>query len=111
MKKIVLCLLAIIICLSFTGCNKRDKKDNTQNQEYTIVDWSLSSEDFVCAQALEKFYEDDKYTYSFSCIKSSLVVVQYKDGTEVNVKEALKDNKIKIEDLDKYNISYYKDAK
>lgn len=73
-----------------------------------IVDKTKDMKDFACAEALEKFYEDDVYEYYYSCIKSKYIVVKYKNGYEEEAKEALKHGTIKISDLDKYNISYIK---
>ena len=60
------------------------------------------------AQALEDFYSDDTYTYSFPTIRSDVVIVYYNDGTEQTVKDALAEGKIKISDLDRYGIKYNK---
>jgi len=73
-----------------------------------IVDKSLDIKDFACDTALEPFYEDGKYIYSFECIKSDYIVVKYSDGTEETVKEALKNNHIDIGYLDKFDIHYIK---
>ncbi len=61
------------------------------------------------SDALEFFYRDDTYNYSFSSIKSHYIIVRYKDGTEQNVKDALEAGKIKISDLDWFGIKYYKE--
>jgi len=103
MKKKFLIIMLLFVAI-ITGCSK------TKKEEYTIVDKSLEM-DFSCAAVMERFYEDDKYAYSFSCMKSDYVVVVYEDKTEVTVKEALKEGKIKIEDLDKFDIKYYKSEK
>lgn len=76
-----------------------------------IVDKTLDNPLFACAQALEKFYEDKNYEYYFSCIKGSYIVVVYNDDTEEPVSSALKKGNITIEDLDEYNIGYYKEKK
>ena len=60
------------------------------------------------AQALEDFYSDDTYTYSFPTIRSDVVIVYYNDGTEQTVKDALAEGKIKISDLDRFGIKYNK---
>ena len=73
-----------------------------------IIDKSIYIDDFVCNDALDPFYEDELYQYSYSCIKSSYVVVKYKNGTEEPVKDALKKGIITINDLDKHNIRYTK---
>ena len=85
------------------GYGKEAKVNNIKN----IVDLTETSEGLVCASALEEFYRDDKFTYYFSCIKSSQIKVIYSDGTEETIKEALQNNKVTIKDLDKYNIKYY----
>ena len=59
--------------------------------------------------ALEIFYSDGTYSYSFPSIRSSVVIVYYKDGTEQTVKDALAEGKIIISDLDRFGIQYYKD--
>lgn len=62
-------------------------------------------------QALEPFYEDGEWVYSFPSIRSGYVMAYYKDGTEQTVKEALNEGKITLRDLDWFGISYYKREK
>lgn len=62
-------------------------------------------------QALEPFYEDEGFVYSFPSIRSGYVMVYYKDGTGQTVKEALAEGKIAVSDLDRFGISYYKEEK
>ncbi len=76
-----------------------------------IVDKSIYIDDFTCAEVLEPFYSDELYQYSYPCIKSSYVVVKYKNGDEETVEEALKKGTITISDLDNYNIHYLKEEK
>lgn len=63
------------------------------------------------AEALEVFYEDSGYTYSFPSIRSDVVIVYYTDGTEKPIREALADGSVRIRDLDWFGIKYYKDKK
>ena len=77
----------------------------------TIVDKTKSIEDFTADTALEPFYEDDDYIYSYPSIISDYIIVRYSDGTEETVKEALKNNRIEIGYLDKFNIHYIKQEK
>ncbi len=63
------------------------------------------------AEALEPFYEEYGYVYSFPSIRSDVVIVYYKDGTEKPIKEALADNTVQISDLDRFGIQYYKEEK
>ncbi len=61
--------------------------------------------------ALEVFYEDEGYEYSFNYVKSQYVEVLYNNGTSVSVSNALKNGHITIADLDNYDIDYTKSAK
>ncbi len=74
-----------------------------------LVDKTKEIEDFICAEALESFYEDDQYTYFWSCIKNEYMIVRYESGFEETISDALKNKTITISDLDRYNISYYKE--
>lgn len=66
---------------------------------------------FVCATALELIYEDDLYSYYFECIKSKYIVVNFTDGTSLNIKEALEKEKISIQELDIFGIEYITEVK
>lgn len=88
---------------SFNNKNLKEIKE--------IVDKSKTVEDFACAQALEKFYEDDTYIYYWSCIKNSYIIVKYNNGQEEYVSDALNNGDITINDLDLYNIKYIKQEK
>lgn len=74
-----------------------------------IIDRTKEINNFMCAEALEEFYRDDDYIYFYSCIKSSYVVVKFKNGVQMTVSEALKQEYITIKDLDKFDIEYYKE--
>ena len=73
-----------------------------------IIDKTKKMLNFSCAEALDKFYEDENYEYYYDCLKSKYIIVEYKDGSEGTVKEALKQKRITIEDLDNYKIKYIK---
>lgn len=77
---------------------------------YEIEDRTLNS-DYSCATALEKFYSDELYDYSFPCIKSNYVIVVFCNGSEKNIIDALNDGDVIVEDLDTFNIKYYKTEK
>lgn len=74
----------------------------------SIIDLTESGE-ISTADALEPFYRDNKYYYSFPSIKSQYITVHYKDGSEQTVKDALAEGKVKITDLDIFGIAYYKE--
>ena len=59
-------------------------------------------------EAVEGFYQDSDYNYSFTEMISEYVVVTYKDGTKEKVKDALANRHIKISDLDTYGIEFIK---
>lgn len=97
MKKMLL-VLSVLICF---GCESSSSK-------FTIVDKSLEIKDFSCAEMLEHIYTDGDEGVYLPCIKSDYVVVRMKDGSEINIADALKDKIVKVEDLDKFDIKYYK---
>ena len=76
-----------------------------------LVDKTKEIKDFACAEALEGFYADNEYTYYWSCIKNDYMIVKYNSGYEEPISVALKNGAIKIDDLDRFNISYIKDKK
>lgn len=76
-----------------------------------IVDTTKDIKDFSCAEALEGFYEDEKYIYYFSCIKGKYMIVKYDNGYEETVSNALKYGSITIKDLDDFGIEYIKEEK
>ena len=76
--------------------------------KYILVDETKEIKDFACAEALESFYEDDIYTYYWNCIKNKYMIVKYDDGSKELISEALKNNHINIQILDKFDINYIK---
>ncbi len=59
------------------------------------------------ADALEGFWEDDEYTYTFESIKSHYVRVVYTDLTWKGIKDALADGDVTIDDLTYYGIEFW----
>lgn len=88
-------------------CEKINAAVNASNV-IKILDKTQNMNNFTCAEALEGFFEDGDYEYYFSCIKGKYIVVQYANGYEETVREALKRGRITIQDLDLYGISYIK---
>ncbi len=78
----------------------------TDKPSYKIEDTSLKDKDFACSLALEEIYSDENNTYYLPCVKSSKIIVTYKDGTKENIKDALTKGNIAITDLNKFNIKY-----
>lgn len=75
-----------------------------------IVDKTVNS-DISTGSALQKFYEDEKYTYSYPSIKSEYVIVKFQNGTEMTAAEALKKGYVSISHLDAWDIKYIKERK
>jgi len=75
-----------------------------------IVDLTLNG-DILTADALEGFYTDGTHDYYFSSIKSQYIIVEFSDGTTMNVKEAFERELITIADLDRFNIGYFVEIK
>lgn len=127
MKKYLLFLLLLATLVLFAGCQSTSiDKPNTEPSNITdstkatnqssaiqpgevieIIDMT-ETEDITCDAALQKFYADAEYNYFYSRIKSEYVIVKYSDGSQKTVEEALKIGDITIEDLDKFEIKYYK---
>ena len=59
-------------------------------------------------QALQPFYADEKYIYSFPSIKSEYVIAKFDNGIDMTVKDALEQGLITVSSLDDWNIKYYK---
>lgn len=98
------CLAACILtvfALFAVGCEKKPVE---------ITDISLSG-DLDYADTPEQFWEDDEYTYIFSAIKSFDYTVFFSNGERMNLIDALKSGRAAIDDLDRFDIHYYKQAK
>ena len=108
MKKIniiiisILGIIILVIAIILLTTNKILKsKSNIE-----IIDAT-----FTCAQSLEKFYEDDKYTYSFPCVQSTSIYVKFENGNKMLVVDALDEEKVTIEELLKAGLKVYKEKK
>ena len=66
---------------------------------------------YTCTKSIEKFYEDDKYTYSFPCIKSSSVYVKFENGNKMLIVDALDAKKVTINELIDAGLEVYKQKK
>ena len=97
-----------IIIKLFNMTIYRNTKNNL-DEEYVIIDTSKKDKDFSCDQAQEEIYRDDKYIYYLPCIKSSYINVIYAPNYyQEGLKSSLKEGRIQINDLDRFNIEYIK---
>ena len=118
MKKYKFTVVFVIVTIFFIMFGFfYDKSNKNTNKQITTYDRKVmdikntSKSDEVCADALEEFYQDDKYKYSFPCMISSKIIVYFNDGTQEYVRDALNKKDITINDLDKYKIKYLKEEK
>ena len=58
-----------------------------------------------------KFFEDEKYEYYYPSQKTKVVMVYFPNGVAMTAEEALKQGKISMDLLDKYEIEYLKKEK
>ena len=66
---------------------------------------------YSCTQALEKFYEVEKYLYSFPCVKSNTMYVKLENGNKMLIIDALEANKVTIDELLDAGLEVNKKAK
>lgn len=73
-------------------------------KEFAIID---SSKDFECNDVEEEIYRDNNYIYYLPCEKSQYIKVVYPPNEyPENLKSSLAEGRIKISDLDRFNIEY-----
>ncbi len=72
-----------------------------------IIDRTVT-EGIPTDQALQPFCMDEKYIYSFPSIRSEYIIVKFNNGNEMTVIDALEKGLVTINDLDRWNIQYYK---
>jgi len=70
------------------------RKNIAMRNKVRIIDAS-----YMCTEKIEKFYEDDKYIYSFPCVKSGMVFVELADGKKMLVVKALDEDLVTIDEL------------
>ena len=82
MKKYKFAVVLIVVTIFFIMFGFfYDKSNKNTNKQITTYDRKVmdikntSKSDDVCADALEEFYQDDKYKYSFPCMMSSKIIV------------------------------------
>ena len=97
-SSLVLAVVAILLGIFLSIKNQYLAKNKIE-----IIDAT-----YVCASALERFYEDDNYTYYFPCTQSSSVFVKFPNGTKMLVTKALEDKKVTIDELIKAGLKVQK---
>lgn len=88
---------------------KKEENDEPKLLDYTMIgDADLNK----IGKVEYKFFEDDKYEYYYPTQKTKYVHVYFKNGESMmTAEEALKEGKITLELLDKYEVEYIKKEK
>ncbi len=127
MKKYIALALIFALALSLCSCLNTDagtesgkqetsenndvntdiSENNDENKEVVDITVTKVSESDV----EERFYEDDIYIYSFGNPQSDYTIVKYSDGSEQRLVDALREENIKITDLDTFGIKYFTEIK
>ena len=103
-----------------TYTEKRDKFKNCTEFDADLNNGTLGvvrikditvQKQLATDSALQPFYEDEEYIYSYPSIRSEYVIAEFASGTEMTVKEALEQGYISIDDLDYWEIQYVKQPK
>ena len=105
-KHITILVIAglIILIIAIILLNKNINILN--NSRIQIIDATYS-----CVNSPEKFYEDEKYIYSFPCVKSSSIYVKFENGNKMLIVNALEENKVTIDELIKAGLEVQKKEK
>jgi hypothetical protein len=88
---------------------KKDEIDEPKLIDYTVID-PESYQQYLTGGEY-KFYEDENYEYYYTSKKSIVVKVYFKDGDIMTAEQALKNGKITMDLLDKYEVEYIKKEK
>lgn len=90
-----------------------EKKE--ENSEPKLIDHTVTGKTEHYKKYLDgieyKFYEDENYEYYYPSQKTEVVTVYFENGTFMTAEEALKQGKITIDLLDKYEVEYIKKNK
>ena len=87
---------------------KIEETDEPKVTDYTMME---NKDRYRVLDGEYKFFEDDKYEYYYPTQKTKLVNVWFKNGEYMTAEDALKQRKITIELLDKYEVEYIKKEK
>lgn len=123
---VLLCFL--VVAAMFAGCDTPEESKSDTNSKDSLLHTSEDISETVSEEtseitvvaienryskdyindALEPFYHDDEWVYSFANPISGYVFVVYSDGTEQKIKEALAEGRVDITTLDEFEFPYYK---
>ena len=87
---------------------KIEDTDEPKLLDYTMMQ---NSERYNIINEEYKFFEDENYEYYYPSQKTEIVRVYFKSGDFMTAEQALKENRITLELLDKYGVKYIKKSK
>lgn len=106
-KTLIVSLLVSSAIIIIIGIILFSKNNNPKSQNsIEIIDAT-----YMCNNSVEEFYQDDKYIYSFPCVKSNSVYVKFKNGNKMLVIDALTEKKVTIDQLIDAGLKIYKKEK
>ena len=105
-KSIVIIIIASIVVSTIAIILLSKNIILKEKEKLQIIDAT-----YTCAQSAEKFYEDDKYIYSFPCIQSKSIYVKFENGNKMLVVDALEAKKVTIDELIDAGLKVYKKEK
>lgn len=84
-----------------------------ETNEPKLLDYTMmaDSDRYKVLDGEYKFYEDENYEYYYPTQKTKVVQVYFRNGDIMTAEEALKQKKITMDLLDKYEIEYIKKEK
>ena len=105
-NKIIILIIVLTVIVIIGGLLLFKKNKDLEENQIRIINAS-----YKCNKVKEKFYEDDKYIYSFPCQQSSATYVKFPNGNKMLVITALEENKVTIDELIKAGLNVNKDKK
>jgi hypothetical protein len=88
---------------------KKEETDEPKLIDFTVIN-PESYQQYLTGGEY-KFYEDENYEYYYTSKKSIVVQVYFKGGDVMTAEQALKNGKITMDLLDKYEVEYIKKEK
>ena len=105
-KVMVIIIFGLALIIFIAGIILLNKNNQIKKSSIEIIDAT-----YTCSEALEKFYEDDKFVYYFPCVKSSSVFVKFPNNDKMLATTALNEGKVTIEELIKAGLEVHKEKK
>ena len=105
-NKITIIFIGLGLLIVILGIVLIFKNKELRDNKIQIIDAS-----YMCGDTRERFYEDDKYSYSFPCIKSNSVFVKFPDGKKMLVVKAIEEELVTIDELIKNGLEVIKTEK